>query len=112
MYNQYFHLVTGITNNTTSVDIVSNNSTDIGNQELFRFRVPRSVKTGVTGSPVPVTININGTAVPLKNKLGLQIQSNRIPRYGVGYYVAPTTEPATDSYLILLNTPVYVEQGL
>ena len=94
------HYVTAITDNTTSIDLTVTNPTDVGN--LDNFVLIRNKNVSVPTAPVPVTVNINGTAVALNNKYGLQIQSKRLPRRAVGAYVVPATG---DPYVILLTTP-------
>lgn len=100
---QNVHYVISATDNTTDVELTITNPADIGNLDPFILIMNKNVQ--VPTAPVPVTVNINGTAVPLNNKYGLQILSNRIPRRAVGAYVAPTTTPATDPYVILFSTP-------
>lgn len=94
------HSVTAITDNTTSIDLIVSNSTDIGN--LQPFILIRNKCFEVTTAPVPVTINVNGESVELQNKYGIQIQSNHLPRRAVGAYVVPAEG---DPYVILFTTP-------
>lgn len=56
----------------------------------------------VSGAPLPVQINVNGTAVALLNKYSLTVLSNRVPRRSRGAYVVP--EGGTP-YVILFDTP-------
>lgn len=60
------------------------------------------ISTAVTGAPLPVQVNVNGTAVALLNRYSLPILSNRVPKRSKGTYVVPTTG---DPYVILHTTP-------
>ena len=95
---QNVHYVTSVTDNTSSIDLVVSNSTDIGNLDPFILIMNKNVS--VPTAPVPVTVNVNGASIPLYNKYSIQIQSNRIPRRSVGAYVE-----AEDPYVILFTTP-------
>lgn len=97
---QNVHVVTAITDNTTDIELTVSNSTDIGS--LQNFILVRNKAVSVPTAPVPVTINVNGTAVPLLNKYSIQIQSNRLPRRAFGAYVVPATG---DPFVILFSTP-------
>lgn len=92
----------------TSLTLTVTNSTNITNGDLFIFRCPVTVRDNITGSPVPVSVTLNGgtTGVAMKDKFGLQIQSDKVPVRAYGYYVVPpSTAESTDPYVILLNTP-------
>ncbi len=95
---QNVHSVTSVTDNTTNIELTVSNSTDIGNLDPFILIMNKSVT--VPSAPVPVNINVNGTAIPLYNKYAIQIQSNRIPRRAVGAYVQEE-----NPYVILFTTP-------
>ena len=99
--NNYVHKITEVTVSGTAVALTADNSTDIGNLEPFSILMKKTI-SGVAAEPVPVTINVNNAAVPLKNRFGQQILSNRVPLgYSIGYYVEDELEP----YVILLSTP-------
>ena len=101
----YFHKVTALTASDTAVEMTITNSTNISSLDYFELVLCVNPNTVVTGDPLPYTININGTAVPLLNKYSLPINTNRLmPRKKyVGAYVEGATE--ADSYVILWNTP-------
>ena len=104
-YNPYFHKVTALTAGADSVEMTITNPTNISNLDYFELVLCVNSDTVVTGEPLPFTININGTAVPLVNKYALPINTNRLQprkRY-FGAYVEGAT--AADSYVILWNTP-------
>lgn len=96
------HKITAITASDTDVNITVLNSTDIGNLEPFAIRTCGCVNYTPPTSPLPVTITVNGTNVPLLNKYSIQILSNHIPAYAYGAYVVPE---AGDPYVILFSTP-------
>lgn len=93
----------------TSLTLTVTNSTNISNGDLFIFRCPVTVRDNITGAPVPVFVSLNGstTATPIKNKFGIQILSDRVPKRAFGYYVVPPTtgEETASPYVILVNTP-------
>lgn len=103
--NPYFHKVTALTAGASSVEMTVTNSTNISNLDYFELVLCVNPNTVVTGEPVPYTININGTAVPLLNKYSLPINTNRLQcrkRY-CGAFVEGAT--VASSYVILWNTP-------
>ena len=92
-----------ITTTDTNVVLTASNATNISSLECINFGVPydKNVSDVVTGSPLPVQITVNGTAVSLFNKYSLPILSNRVPRRSRGAYVAEGGTP----YVILFDTP-------
>jgi hypothetical protein len=99
------HIVETAVYNGTSLTLTVTNSLNIGNNDPFVFRCPVTVRDNITGSPVPVFVNINGVAtIPLEDKFGRQILSDRVPKSACGNYIVPTTEGETP-YVILLTTP-------
>lgn len=109
--NPFIHWVItdGSTVSSTAVALAVTNSTNIADHEPFYFRVNNNIinLSSVSGAPVPVTININGTALQLWDKYGEQILSNNIPKRALGFVSLESTTP----HVILLNTPkenVYV----
>lgn len=89
---------------TTGGLLTVTNSNNIANLMPFDLVLCLNPNAVILGAPVDYTITVNGTAVALKNKLGLPISTDHLcsrKRYR-GYYVVPTTG---DPYVILLNTP-------
>ena len=70
--NPLVHRVSAITVGTDTVDLTVTNPTDVGNLDTFIFIRCQAV-TGITGSPLPVTITINGETIPLVNRFSKQI---------------------------------------
>lgn len=93
----------GSTVSATAVALAVTNSTNIADHEQFNFRANNNVinLSAVTGAPVPVTININSTALQLWDKYGEQILSNQIPKRAFGYVSLESTTP----HVILITTP-------
>ena len=93
----------GSTVSTTAVALAVTNSSNIANYSPFTFIANQGVidLKPVSGAPVPVTIGVNGTQIPLWNKYGEQILSDDIPKYSKGYAVTEGTTP----HVILLETP-------
>jgi hypothetical protein len=100
-YNPFAHRLVTATAGTTLVLTVTNN-TNIADEEPFAFYANGSISSLIPAAPLPVEIEINGAAVPLWNKYGVQIQSNEIPRKAFGYYSADATTP----HVILITTPI------
>lgn len=101
--NPYFHKVTALTASDTAVEMTITNGTNIAELDYFELVLCVCPDSVVTGAPLPYTININGTSVPLLNKYALPIRTNRLrtrKRY-FGSYVTSTTGP----FVILWNTP-------
>lgn len=99
----YFHKTTALTASDTAVEMTITNGTNISNLDYFELVLCVCPTTVVEGAPLPYTININGTAVPLLNKYSLPIRTNRLQtrKKYYGAYVETTTSP----YVILWNTP-------
>lgn len=92
-----------VTSNGTNVILTVSNSTNISSLQCIAFTANcKTISDSVTGAPLPVLININGTDVSLLNKYSLPVLSNRVPRRAIGAYVVPTTG---DPYVILFSTP-------
>jgi hypothetical protein len=102
--NPYFHKVTSLTASDTAVEMTITNSTNISSLDCFELVLCVCPSSVVTGEPLPYTVNVNGTAIPLLNKYSLPIYTNRLQtrkRY-CGAYVAPE---GGSPYVILFNTP-------
>ena len=90
----------------TSLTLTVTNSTNVGDGDVFIFRCPVTVRDNITGVPVPVFANINDVAtIPLKNKFGQQIWSDRVPKRAFGYYIADSQAETPAPYVILVTTP-------
>jgi len=100
-YNPFVHRLVSATAGT-SLTLTVTNSTNIADEEPFFFSANANISNLIPAAPLPVEIEINGAAVPLWNKYGIQIQSNEIPRKARGYYSADETTP----HVILITTPV------
>ena len=103
----YLHIVETATYVAgTSLTLTVTNSTNVGDGDIFIFRCPVTVRDNITGVPVPVYININDVAtIPLKNKFGQQIWSDRVPKRAFGYYIADSQAAEPSPYVILVTTP-------
>lgn len=101
--NNNKHCLETVTSNSTNVILTVSNSNNISSLDCFYFATGcKCVSDVVTGTPLPVQITINGTAVALLNKYALPILSNRVPRRSRGAYVVPTSG---NPYVILFDTP-------
>ena len=95
------HFVELATNAGTSLQLSTTNDSNISNLTPYYFKRTAEINV-VPTAPIPVTVGVNGSFVPLNNKYGEQIYSDKVPRRAVGMYIVPTTG---DPYVILLTTP-------
>jgi len=96
------HKVENVTVTDTNLALTVSNSTDISSLDDFNLVVNGCIGNRVSGSPLPVQVIVNGTAVSLLNKYSLAITSNRVPRRSRGAYVVPDSGTP---YVILFDTP-------
>ena len=98
------HRTTAVTSTDTNVVLTVTNSTNISNLQDFDLIICNNISQVVTGSPLPVQVNVNGTAVSLLNRYSLPIKSNRLQtrKPYCGAYIVPETG---SPYVILFNTP-------
>lgn len=90
----------------TSLTLTVTNSTNVGDGDTFIFRCPVTVRDNITFAPTPVFIEINGVSnIPIKNKFGQQIKSDRVPKRAFGYYIADSEAETPSPYVILITTP-------
>lgn len=99
-YNPFAHRLLTATATATAVELTVTNSTNIADETPFWFYANANI-VSVPAEPLPVTIEINGTQIPLWNKYGVQILSNQIPRRARGYYSENDGTP----HVILVDTP-------
>ncbi len=88
------HIVYNVTSDGTNVTLFVSNSTNIGNNERFIFYFPKCavrIRDVVTGSPLPVLVNVDGVDIQLIDSNGQAILSNRVPRRADGRYIVPET---------------------
>ena len=102
--NKNKHVLESVAVTDTNVVLTVSNSTNISSLDNFELSIPccKSISDFVTGTPLPVQINVNGTAVNLYNKYSLPILSNRVPRRSKGAYVVSS---GGTGYVILFTTP-------
>ena len=92
-----------VTVTDTNVALTVTNSNDRSSLDNFLFKTNCvTVENRVSGSPLPVQMIINGTAVSVLNKYSLPLLSNRVPRRSRGAYVVPTSGTP---YVRLFDTP-------
>lgn len=66
-----FHTITNtVYTADTSLVLTLSNSTNISNRQKFCFCVNRNISSIVTGEPVQVYANVNGTNIPVYTKYG------------------------------------------
>ena len=97
--SRFVHRVVTTTAGAT-LALVTTNSDNINDKDPYKFIVNACALNNLPETPVPVTVEVNGTQVPLWNKYGEQLLSSAIPREAVGYY-SETPTP----HVILVNTP-------
>ena len=105
--NPYFHIVETATYVAgTSLTLTVTNSTNVGDGDVFIFRCPVTIRDNITFSPCDVFVTVNGVSnIPLKNKFGQQIQSDKVPKRAFGYYIADSGAETPAPYVILVTTP-------
>ena len=98
------HRVETITTTDTNVVLTVSDSTNVSPYERFDFYFPkyRTIRNVVTGAPLTVLVNVNGTNVTVYDKNAQPLQSDRVPRRSLGRYIVPETGTP---YVILYNTP-------
>lgn len=99
--NPNFHKSVSLTATGT---ITVTNPNNVSNLDPFIFVLTTNPSNIITGAPVNLSVVINGGEVPIHNRLGLPISSDRlrVRKSYYGYYVVPTTGTP---YVIFLNTP-------
>ena len=89
------HRVFDITATDTNLILSVSNSTNIGDNERFKFYFPKSLKgaigANITGAPLPVLVTVNGVDVQLIDTNGQAVLSNRVPIRSDGRYIVPAT---------------------
>lgn len=98
-----FHKTTAIAVANNTLNLTVTNSTNISSLDCFELVLCQNPDSVVTGSPIPVTLTINGSTAQLYNKYHLPVYSNRLcPRkLYKGWYV----NDGTNAWVELKNTP-------
>ncbi len=94
--NRFAHRVVTI----TAGALTTTNSDNINDKDPYKFFANRTIVGQLPEPAVAVTVEVNGVAVPLLNKYGVQILTSAIPRRAFGYYSEEDTP-----HVILINTP-------
>lgn len=103
--NSNIHRVTNFTVGE-AVNLNVTDSTNIGDKENFGLVISCKKAMNIPAAPLPVTISINGVAMPVLNKNAQWVQSNNLPRRAFGKVVLTSnTSTVTAPYLILHTTP-------
>ena len=104
MVNNCSHRVETITATDTNLVLTVSDSTNISPYERFDFYFPdfKTIRSVITGAPLPVLISVNGTNVTVYNKNFEILESDEIPRRSMGRYIVPETGTP---YIVLYNTP-------
>lgn len=97
--SRFAHRVITVTA-ATNFELTTTNNDNINDKDPYRFYANQRVISTLPATPLPVTVEVNGTQVPLWNKYGVQILSSAIPRKAFGYYSEETTP-----HVILVTTP-------
>jgi len=84
----------------TNFELTTTNDDNINDKDPYRFYANQRVISTLPATPLPVTVEVNGTQVPLWNKYSEQILSSAIPRKAFGYYSATPTP-----HVGLITTP-------
>lgn len=84
----------------TSFELTTTNSDNINDKDPYYFYANANFINNLPATALPVTVDVNGTQVPLWNKYDVQILSSAIPRKAFGYYSEETTP-----HVGLIDTP-------
>ena len=103
--NSNVHRVTNITVGE-SVNLSVTDDTNIGDKEGFGLLISCKKSMDIPAAPLPITVTINGVAMPVLNKNAQWVMSNTLPRKAYGRVVLTSdTAAVTAPYLILYTTP-------
>lgn len=103
--NSNIHRVTNFTVGE-AVNLNVTDSTNIGDKESFGITISCKKFLDIPAEPLPVTVSINGVAMPILDKNAQWIQSNNLPRRGFGKVILTSnTSSVTAPYVILYTTP-------
>ena len=94
--SRFAHRITSITGGA----LTTTNSDNINDKDPYKLFANACILGDLPETATEVTIEINGTQVPLWNKYGDQILTSAIPRKAFGYYSATPTP-----HVGLINTP-------
>lgn len=90
----FIHTTTAL---STAGLLTVTNATNVGNFECFKFVLTINPDSVITTAPVDYTITINGTAVPILDKWGYPITTDRLHtrKCYVGRYIESDTPHIT-----------------
>lgn len=97
--SRFAHRVVGATAGA-NFELTTTNSDNINDKDPYKFFANARIINNLPDTPLSVTVEVNGTQVPVWNKYGEQLLSSAIPRKAFGYYSATPTP-----HVILINTP-------
>lgn len=95
---EHIHKTTGL---STAGLLTVTNSTNVGNFDPFCLVLTINPNSVITGVPVDYTVTVNGTAIPIVDKWGYPITSDRLKTRTLyrGRYVITTA----GAHITLLN---------
>lgn len=97
--NRFYHRVLGATAGT-NLELTTTFSDNINDKDPYKFYASNRVITTLPTTPLPVTVEVNGTQVPVWDKYSDPLLSSAIPKEAEGYYsVTPTP------HVGLIDTP-------
>ena len=103
--NSNVHRVTAITVGE-SVALAVTDDTNIGDKEGFGLTISCKKSMDIPAAPLPVTVTLNGVAMPVLDKNAQWVMSNKLPRKSFGRVVLTSNATAvTAPYVILYTTP-------
>lgn len=88
--NRFTHRVISGTS-ATNFELKTTNSDNINNQDPYFFTANQCFLQNLPVTPLPVTVLVNGTQVPVWNKYDAQILSSAIPKDATGVYSTEQT---------------------
>lgn len=88
--NRFTHRVISGTAGT-SFALITTNSDNINDQDPYFFTANQCFLKNLPSEPLPVTILVNGSQIPVWNKYDAQILSSAIPKDAAGVYTEEQT---------------------
>lgn len=88
--NRFTHRVISGTAGT-NFELITTNSDNINDRDPYFFTANQCFIQTLPTTPLPVTVLVNGTQVPVWDKYDTQILSSAIPKDAVGVYTEEQT---------------------
>lgn len=88
--NRFTHRVISATA-STNYELITTNSDNINDRDPYYFTANQCFFQTLPANPLPVTVLVNGSQIPVWDKYDAQILSSAIPKDAVGVYTEEQT---------------------